>query len=49
MDNAQVVVGYGINDCEGAVLEVDLSVVEDLLRPIEEGQEVIDLMQPLKN
>ena len=38
---------YGINDCEGAALSLDMQTVESLLRDIPEGSEVRNLMKPL--
>mmetsp|Transcript_14258 Transcript_14258/g.33145 ORF Transcript_14258/g.33145 Transcript_14258/m.33145 type:complete len:594 (-) Transcript_14258:98-1879(-) len=39
---------YGINDCEGAAIDLDLAVVENLLRDVPEGKEVVDfMMMPL--
>lgn len=48
-DSKQVVIAYGINDCEGAAVRVDLERVERMLKPVQRGQEVIDLMSPLIN
>jgi hypothetical protein len=44
---AKVVIAYGINDCEGAAAHVDIKVVEEMLIPVKEGQEVLDLMRTL--
>jgi len=43
--NGQAVIAYGINDCEGAGVYVNLKVVEDMLLPVEEGQQVLDVMR----
>lgn len=40
---------YGINDCEGAALHLDLAFVDGLLKDVPEGKEVVDFMMPLKN
>ena len=39
---------YGINDCEGAALHLDLAFVDGLLEDVPEGKEVVDFMMPLK-
>lgn len=43
--NGQAVISYGINDCEGAGVYVDVKVVEKMLQPVQEGQQVVDLMR----
>lgn len=43
----KVVIAYGINDCEGAVVHVDMKVVQEMLLPVKEGQQVLDLMRKL--
>lgn len=40
-----VILAYGINDCEGAMVHVDRTVVENMLQNVPEGKEVIDLMK----
>lgn len=47
-DSSLLALAYGINDCEGAATHLDLAVVEDLLRDVSEGKEVVDFMMPLK-
>ena len=47
--NGQAVIAYGINDCEGGVVYVDLNVLEEMLRPVKEGQEVLDLMRKVES
>jgi hypothetical protein len=42
-----VVLSYGINDCEAAAFFVALKKVNSLLRRVEEGKEVLDLMKRL--
>lgn len=42
-----IVVAYGINDCEAAVVRVAATTVWKLLRPVPEGQEIAHLMAPL--
>ena len=39
---------YGINDCEGAAIHLDLAFVDGLLKEVPEGKEVVDFMMPLK-
>ena len=48
VDGDDVILAYGINDCEGAAVHVDKVVVNELLRSVPEGKEVIDLMTFLK-
>lgn len=43
-----LVLGYGINDCEGAAMYLDLAMVEGLLREVPEGKEVVDFMTSWK-
>ena len=44
LDDNTLTLAYGINDCEGAATFLDLSAVENLLREVDPGKEVIDLM-----
>jgi len=44
----QLVIAYGMNDCEAAVVQVDLRTVHNLIRPVEAGKQVVDFMEPLK-
>jgi hypothetical protein len=48
LNDTTLTLAYGINDCEGAATFLDLSTVENLLREIPQGKEVIDVMMPLK-
>ena len=43
-ENQKLVIAYGINDCEGAVVQLDLRYVESLLLPISAGKQVVDMM-----
>jgi len=43
----QLIIGYGINDCEGAITSIDLRSVKELLRPVPKGKQVRDLMKYL--
>lgn len=45
----EVLLSYGVNDCESAVLKVDAEVVRDMLQRVEPGQEVADLMAVRKD
>lgn len=47
-EGALLALAYGINDCEGAARHLDRSFVEGLLRTVPVGNEVVDLMMPLK-
>jgi hypothetical protein len=43
--DGQVIISYGINDCEGAVLTMSMEKVQQMLRDVDYiGQEVVDLM-----
>mmetsp|Transcript_22411 Transcript_22411/g.48771 ORF Transcript_22411/g.48771 Transcript_22411/m.48771 type:complete len:399 (-) Transcript_22411:134-1330(-) len=46
-DEESLSLAYGINDCEGAAVYLDLAVVEGLLRDVPVGKEVVDFMMPL--
>ena len=46
-DESTVVVAYGINDCEGAVVTFPKKQVNALLRDVPDGHEVVDLMSKL--
>lgn len=41
----QIAIGYGINDCEGAVVTVDWSQVESMLVSVDEGSHVAQNMR----
>lgn len=47
--NGKTVIAYGINDCEGASVYVDLKVVEEMLLPVKDGQQVVDLMRKVES
>jgi hypothetical protein len=47
LDDKTLALSYGINDCEGAATILDLSTVENLLRDVAQGKEVVDLITPL--
>ena len=47
VNGPDIILAYGINDCEGAAVFVDQSVVNGLLQNVPEGKEVIDLMSTL--
>ena len=44
----QVILAYGINDCEAALTTIDLSTVTGLLRDVDGSKQVVDFMQPLR-
>lgn len=53
-DGKSIIIAYGINDCEAAVVRVQLSQVRTLLKPVTQAsdgtdQQVINFMQQLKN
>jgi hypothetical protein len=47
-ETKQVILAYGINDCEAAVTTLDLSTVQTMLKSVPKGQQVVDFMFPLK-
>jgi hypothetical protein len=47
-DRQEVVLAYGINDCEAAITTVDLATVTSMLRPVPDRKQVVDYMRPLQ-
>eukprot|EP00978_Attheya_sp_CCMP212_P013039 scaffold32535_cov44-Attheya_sp.AAC.6 len=47
--DGRLLLSYGINDCEGAALFLDMNVVQKLLLPVSPGMEVGDLMERLSS
>jgi len=45
----QVLLAYGINDCEAALTTINLTTVTGLLRAVDGGKQVVDFMQPLRS
>jgi hypothetical protein len=43
----QIILSYGINDCEGAIRRMDYEIVQKMLRPVPYGKQVVDFMLPL--
>ena len=41
---SRIAIGYGINDCEAAIVEIDRSIIERMLVQVPNGTEVRDLM-----
>ena len=37
----------GINDCEAAIVSLDMQTLDSLLESVDEGNEVVDYMRPL--
>lgn len=46
--NGKLMVSYGINDCEAAIVFLGMEKIQKLLLPVEDGQEVLNLMQKLE-
>ena len=46
--DGKLVLSYGINDCEGAVLTISMAKLQQMLIEVEPGQEVVDLMRTAK-
>ena len=47
--DGKLVLSYGINDCEGAVLTISMEKLQHMLIEVEPGQEVADLMRKAKS
>jgi len=47
--DGRLLLSYGINDCEGAALFLDMEFVQKLLLPVSPGMEVGDLMERLSS
>lgn len=43
----QIILSYGINDCEGAIRRMSYDIVKSMLRPVPHGKQVVDFMLPL--
>jgi hypothetical protein len=43
----KLVIAYGVNDCEAGVMQIDWETLQDLLKPVEPGTQVLDYMRPL--
>ena len=46
-ESGKLMVSYGINDCEAALLFLDMKKVQDILLPVKDGEEVFHLMKKL--
>ncbi len=46
-ESGKLVVSYGINDCEAAIVVLDIEKVQEILLPVEDGEEVVGLMKKL--
>ena len=46
--DGQLIISYGINDCEGAVFTLPMHKVQRILIGVSSGQEVVDLMENVK-
>lgn len=47
--DGRLLVSYGINDCEAATFFLGMKDVQELLIDVEEGHEVINLMENLSS
>ena len=47
-NNGQLIISYGINDCEGAVVAMPMEKLQQMLVEVEQGQEVVELMQRIQ-
>ena len=45
--NGKLLISYGINDCEAATFFIGMEEVQDLLIDVEQGHEVVSLMEKL--
>ncbi|CAB9515432.1 expressed unknown protein [Seminavis robusta] len=48
-DTNEIVIAYGINDCESSITGVSLQRVRDMLVPVDAGQEIEDFIRPLED
>ena len=55
MDTNEMIIAYGINDCEGAITSIKYETIQKMLLPVQESNvtssfypQVVDFMQPLK-
>ncbi|CAB9515275.1 expressed unknown protein [Seminavis robusta] len=48
-DTNELVIAYGINDCEASIAAITLQHVRDMLIPVEAGQEIGDFLHPLES
>jgi hypothetical protein len=46
--DGQLIISYGINDCEGAIFSLPMKRVQQILIVVGRGQEVADLMKTIK-
>jgi len=42
----RLLLSYGVNDCEGMAMWLNMSVVQGMLQDVEEGKEVVNYMMP---
>mmetsp|Transcript_27940 Transcript_27940/g.42803 ORF Transcript_27940/g.42803 Transcript_27940/m.42803 type:complete len:125 (+) Transcript_27940:362-736(+) len=47
-DTGTLVMAYGINDCEAAFLPLQMKDVQQMLRKVPEGTQVVDVMKPFQ-
>jgi len=45
--DGKLMISYGINDCEAAIVFLEMKHVQELLSPVEKGTEVLHLMKKL--
>jgi len=45
--DGKLMISYGINDCEAAIVFLEMKHVQELLSPVEAGTEVLHLMKKL--
>ncbi|KAL7536481.1 hypothetical protein ACHAWF_005476 [Thalassiosira exigua] len=46
--DGQLILSYGINDCEGGVITLSMVKIQEMLLEVDPGQEVVDLMEYAK-
>lgn len=46
-ESGKLMISYGINDCEAAIVFVDMEKVHEILLPVGSGEEVVNLMKKL--
>ena len=47
--NGKLLISYGINDCESALVTIPMKSVQEMLVEVSEGQEVFHLMEDIEN
>ena len=46
-EDGKLMISYGINDCEAAIVFLEMAKVQEFLLPVDNGEEVVNLMKKL--